>query len=165
METKKNNVVISFTKVNLPYGWLGNMSPYKIKYDGKEWLTVEALFQALRYSDVEIQEIIRKEKSPMAAKMKSKSFKDKRIVIDMGDKDVENMKMCVRLKIEQNEEIKRKLLITKEFEIIVDIGSRGGVNHFFWGAKKINGEWVGNNMMGKIWMELREELRNKISTI
>jgi len=158
MENKKNKVVISFTKVNLPYGWLGNMSPFKIKYDGKEWLTVEALFQALRYSDFEIQEIIRKEKSPMGAKMKAKFYRNKLVVEPMSNKDIENMKMCINLKVEQNPIIKEKLLKTKEFELIEDIGLRNGERHLFWGAKKINGVWVGNNMLGLLWMELRNEL-------
>jgi ribA/ribD-fused uncharacterized protein len=161
MEKKENKVVISFTKVDLPYGWLGNMSPFKIKYNGKEWLTVEALFQALRFDDEEIKEKIRIQKSPMAAKFiaKAKENQEKIVVKRMSEKDVENMKMCVRLKLNQNPIIKEKLIKTKEFEIIEDIGTRNKEGDFFWGAKKVNGEWVGNNMMGKIWMELREELK------
>jgi hypothetical protein len=34
----ENKIAISFTKVPLPYGWLGNMSPFKIKYNGAQWL-------------------------------------------------------------------------------------------------------------------------------
>jgi len=166
MEKKENKVVISFSKVDMPYGWLGNMSPFKVKYDDKEWLTVEALFQALRYNDFEIREIIRAQKSPMGAKMKAKTFKERMSVIPMSEDDIKNMKMCVRLKIEQNPVLKSKLLLTKEFEIIEDIGNRNGERHLFWGAKKVNGEWFGNNRMGKIWMELRKELQDKnIQTI
>lgn len=57
--------VIGFTKVKLPYGWLGNMSPYPIEFGGKIYKTSEALFQALRFNDEEIQEIIISEKSPI----------------------------------------------------------------------------------------------------
>ena len=158
----EKKVVISFTKVALPYGWLGNMSPYKVRHNGKVWLTVEALFQSLRFEDDVICEDIRSQKSPMGAKMKAKKFKDKMIVVPMSEKDIENMKMCVKLKIEQNPVIKTKLLITKEFEIIEDIGTRNGERHYFWGAKKENGNWIGTNMMGKIWMQLREELKNEV---
>lgn len=35
---------IWFTKVDLPYGWLGNMAPYPVLHDGCRWLTTEALF-------------------------------------------------------------------------------------------------------------------------
>ena len=28
-----------------------------------------------------------------------------------------------------------------------------------WGARLVNNEWVGRNLVGKLWMELREEFR------
>lgn len=54
--------VVSFTKVSLPHGWLGNMSPYPINFGGVIWRTSEALFQSLRFKDNEIKELIRVEK-------------------------------------------------------------------------------------------------------
>ena len=39
---------ITFTEVDLPFGWLGNMVRFPVKYGGKWWKTTEALFQALR---------------------------------------------------------------------------------------------------------------------
>ncbi len=152
--------MIRFTKVSLPYGWLGNMAPYPIMYDGKKWLTSEALFQSLRFGDDEIKEIIRKEKSPMGAKMKAKGNRLSYIIEPMSEQDVENMKLCVRLKIEQHPLLKGQLLATGTMLIVEDIEKRNGARHFFWGAKLINGVWEGNNMMGKIWMEYRDSIRN-----
>jgi predicted NAD-dependent protein-ADP-ribosyltransferase YbiA (DUF1768 family) len=152
--------MIRFTKVSLPYGWLGNMAPFPIMYDGKRWLTSEALFQSLRFGDDEIKEIIRKEKSPMGAKMKAKGNKLSYIIEPMSEQDVENMKLCVRLKIEQHPLLKSQLLATGTMLIVEDIEKRKGARHFFWGAKLINGVWEGNNMMGKIWMEYRDSIRN-----
>ena len=149
---------ITFTKVKLPYGWLGNMSPFPIKYNGKEWRTSEALFQALRFKDEEIREIIRAEKSPMGAKMKAKKHKELMVVVPMSEKDVENMKMCVKLKMDQHENIRFRLKSTRKSLIIEDIGNRKGGRHLFWGAKKVDGKWIGKNMMGKIWMSFRVEL-------
>jgi predicted NAD-dependent protein-ADP-ribosyltransferase YbiA (DUF1768 family) len=63
---------ISFTKTDLPYGWLGNMFAAPITYNGQIWRTSEALFQALRFEDETIREVIRNDKSPMGAKMLSK---------------------------------------------------------------------------------------------
>ena len=152
--------MIRFTKVNLPFGWLGNMAPFPIIYNGKKWLTSEALFQALRFNDEKIIEEIRLEKSPMGAKMKAKKYKPFYVIAPMSEKDVENMKMCVRLKVSQHPILKSQLLATNNLEICEDIGSRNGERHKFWGAKLENNVWVGNNMMGKIWMELRDELKN-----
>ncbi len=154
---KKKIVVIEFTKVDLPYGWLGNMYASPIEYNGKKWLTSEALFQALRFEDEEIRELIRLEKSPMGAKMKAKGNKDRMVIEPMSERDIENMKMVVRLKFDQNEVLKSKLKVSGEHIIVENIGNRNGERHLFWGMKKVNGEWIGNNMMGKILMEIRKE--------
>lgn len=154
---KKKIVVIEFTKVDLPYGWLGNMYASPIEYNGKKWLTSEALFQALRFEDEEIRELIRLEKSPMGAKMKAKGNKDRMVIEPMSEKDLENMKMVVRLKFDQNEVLKSKLKVSGEHIIVENIGNRNGERHLFWGMKKVNGEWIGNNRMGKISMEIRKE--------
>ena len=157
----KKKVVIEFTKVDLPYGWLGNMYASPIQYDGKIWKTSEALFQALRFNDGSIREMIRNEKSPMGAKMKAKANKDKMVVVPMSEQDVENMKMVVHLKFDQNPVLRSKLKITGDHEIIENIGNRNGERHLFWGMKKVNGEWIGQNRMGRILMEIRSEILEK----
>ena len=63
-----------FRKIKEPNGWMGNMAPYPIKFDGKVWLTSESLFQSMRYDDDSVKEMIRVEKSPMGAKMKAKKI-------------------------------------------------------------------------------------------
>ena len=147
---------IWFSKVAEENGWMGNMAPYSIEYEGKEWRTSEALFQSMRFEDESIKEIIRLEKSPMAAKMKAKKFKDQMVVIPMSEKDVENMRMCVRLKLEQHPKLKEDLIATGNETIYENIGKRNGERHKFWGAKKISDtEADGLNMMGKILMDLR----------
>ncbi len=149
---------IWFKKVAEKYGWMGNMAPYPIMYNGKVWLTSEALFQGMRFDDEEIKEIIRKEKSPMGAKMKSKKYKDQMVVIPMSPQDVENMRKCVKMKFDQHPQLKKELMNTKDAYIYEDIGNRNGERHKFWGVKKISeNEGDGQNMMGRILMELRDE--------
>jgi ribA/ribD-fused uncharacterized protein len=148
---------ISFTKVDLPYGWMGNMAPFPVTYNGQLFKTSEALFQALRFDNIEIQELIRKNSSPMGAKMIAKKFKDQMIIEPMSEKDIENMELCLKLKFDQHPLLKEKLIRTKDHRIIEDIGSRNGQRHLFWGMKKENGVWNGNNMMGKLIMNLRDK--------
>ena len=151
--------VISFTKVALPFGWLGNMSPYPIVYKGQKWRTTEALFQALRFDDEEIIEAIRLEKSPMGAKMKAKKYKECMVIAPMGDDDVENMRMCVRLKCQQHPSLREELLKTDGLPIYEDVTSRPRGSGLFWGAKRLDdGTWEGRNILGKIWMEYRANL-------
>jgi ribA/ribD-fused uncharacterized protein len=146
---------IGFTKVALPYGWLGNMSPYPIQFEGKEWRTSEALFQALRFSDPDIREEIRSQKSPMGAKFVAKKHKNKMNVIPLSDHDISNMEMCIILKLKFNPELKDLLLETQDRLIYEDVSSRMRGNNLYWGASIVNGEIVGENMLGKIWMKIR----------
>jgi predicted NAD-dependent protein-ADP-ribosyltransferase YbiA (DUF1768 family) len=116
----------------------------------------------MRYDDEEIKEIIRKEKSPMGAKMKAKKYKDQMVVIPMSPQDVENMRKCVKMKFDQHPQLKKELMNTKDAFIYEDIGNRNGERHKFWGAKKISeNEGDGHNMMGRILMELRDEYLNE----
>jgi ribA/ribD-fused uncharacterized protein len=156
---------IAFTKVKLPYGWLGNMSPYTIIYENIQYKTTEALFQALRFiNNPEVQEIIRNEKSPMGAKMVAKSHKS---LVEEGlmysQKDIDNMELCLNLKLEQHPELKKILIETGVEEIIEDCSSRPHGSGLFWGSAKQNGVWVGENILGKLWMKKRLELNPELS--
>lgn len=153
-----NSNVIAFTKVSLPYGWMGNMSPYPINYSNRVWPTAEALFQALRYKNAKIQDAILQQTSPMTAKMISKSYANKRVVEPQSQQDLENMEMVLRLKLDQHPELKQELKKTKNKSIIEDSTNRQGGSGLFWGAANQNGNWTGQNMLGKLWMKLRSEL-------
>lgn len=151
---------IAFTKVALPYGWLGNMSPHMVKYDGKLWKTSEALFQGLRFWDFpEIREEIRNAKSPMAAKMIAKKYRKLLNGKVMDEDDLKRMKLVLMLKLERNPDLKRKLLATGNSVIIEDCSKRKGGSGKFWGAARTENGWEGENHLGKLWMEIREELK------
>ena len=150
---------IWFKGVNEPNGWMGNMAPYSITYNGKVWLTVEALFQAMRYNDPLIQEEIRQQKSPMSAKMKAKSHRANYIIAPMSPQDIANMEACVLLKFQQHPKLARLLMATGNHLIYEDATGRNKPNDIFWGAHRdpknpimpINGQ----NMMGEILMKVR----------
>jgi len=151
---------IAFTKVKLPDGWLCNMSPHPIVYEGVRWRTVEALFQAMRLEDVAAREAIRVADSPMSAKMISKRYVNLRVVEAMSPHDLENMRLCISLKLEQHELLRRKLWWTRDAMIVEDCSSRGGrESNLFWGALRTPGGWEGENWLGRIWMENRASLK------
>ncbi len=155
---------IAFTKVDLPYGWLGNMSPHIVKYQNQWYKTAEALFQCMRYEGFpEVQQEIRDQKSPMSAKMAAKKHKKliagKSSKEDEERKDLERMRECLLLKLSAHPDLKRRLLGTKDEVIIEDCTKRKGGSGMFWGmAKMEDGKWVGRNELGKLWMAVREEL-------
>lgn len=148
----------SFTKTKLPYGWLGNMFAAPITYNGQIWRTSEALFQALRFEDVTIREMIRNKKSPMSAKMMGKKYKTK-IVVEPMSEDINNMRLCLKIKFDQHHDLREKLLKTGDHFIFEDVSARPGARHKFWGAVLTNEGLEGQNMTGKLLMELREELK------
>ena len=157
-------------KIDEEYGWLGNMSDHPVQHEGKWWNTAEALFQALRFpmdavndEGENIRELIRGQKSPMAAKMKSKKYKDMRNITPMEDEDLKNMRMVLRLKFKWNcNPLEMDLLATGDRFIVEDCSKRTGGAGLFWGAKRLrDGTWEGTNMLGQLLMELRTEIRNR----
>lgn len=154
------NDTIKIRKVNEPYGWLGNMSPYPVVHQGVTYRTTEALFQALRFNDPLIKDEIINQKSPMGAKMKAKANKVKMVVQQFSEQDIANMRLCLKLKIEQHPELRKILLETGDKLIVEDTTKRN--RECRWGAKLRDGVWVGDNLLGKLWMELRNTL-SKIS--
>lgn len=149
---------IGFTKVALPYGWLGNMAPYPIQWSNRTWKTSEALFQAMRFEDEEIKDAICAEKSPMGAKFKAKANREKMIVTPLSDQDFENMELCIKLKLDNHPELKELLKATGDAILFEDVSSRARGNNLVWGAVLKNDELVGENRLGQIWIKLRNQI-------
>lgn len=72
---------------------------------------------------------------------------------DWDEIKVDVMRDILRAKAEQHEYVRRKLLATGDRELIKD-----SWRDDFWGWGKHKD---GQNVLGKLWMEVREELRNK----
>lgn len=163
----ENQILIR--KVVEPGGWLSNMSPHPIVYEGQKWWHAEALFQALRFApdDKEAREAVRESRSPMRAKMIAKRFKARQVVVPLSEADVENMRLCLALKLDAHGEVRRKLIESGERLLVEDCSSRGRrVNNLFWGAVRVPDAgcplgyaWEGRNMLGRLWMEERAMLQ------
>lgn len=164
---------IAFTKAKLPFGWLGNMAPYTIVYEELSWPSTEALFQALRFRpESPIREEIRTAKNGYEAKKVAKSYGVGAMYIKpCTEEDLDNMRMCIELKMDQHTHLRRLLKESGDIPIYEDVTHRNNQNSndLFWGAKKLDdGTWEGENVMGRLWMELRMELNTidlEISTI
>lgn len=149
--------MILIRKVKEPYGWLGNMAPFPVEFQEQTYKTTEALFQCLRFQNAAIIAEIREQKSPMAAKMIAKKYKDQTIVTPLSVEDVDNMRLCLWLKTQQHACVLLGLLQTGTEEIIEDCTKRPQGSGIFWGAALKDGIWTGQNMLGKIWMDIRRE--------
>ena len=146
-----------FSKTKEAFGGLSNMAAgFPICINGTRIRTSEALYQACRYPHLqEIQRQIINDKSPMTAKMKSKPFrKDSRP--DWNRVRVNIMRWCLRVKLAQNwNEFSHLLLLTLD-RPIVELSHKDS----FWGAKVLDETTlVGVNALGRLLMELREEIK------
>lgn len=148
-------------KVKDPSGWLSCMSAHPVKYEGLEFRTCEGLFQWLRFKGhPEVQEEIMEAKSPMTAKMiarKNRDLLQRGVKWDEAPEDIKLMKMCLKLKLEQYPDLLDKLLKTGDAIIIEDCTSHDRESARFWGMVYKGNNWVGENVLGKIWMDLRNE--------
>lgn len=148
---------VVFLKTNERFGGLSNMAPgFPLRVNGVRIRTSEALYQACRFPHLpDVQRKIIDEHSPMTAKMRSKPFrKDSRP--DWDAVRVKIMRWCLRVKLAQNwREFGRLLLATGDRPIVEQ--SR---KDDFWGAKVAeDGSLVGMNVLGRLLMELREQLK------
>ena len=130
-----------------------NFSSFKVEWNGYLFASVEEAYQAASFmgSDEELVEKIKKSHSADEAQRISYANRDKRRE-DWDDVKISIMEELLRLKIEQNPYVKKKLLQTEDYMIVED-----SPKDDFWGwGPNRNGQ----NNLGKLWMKLREELKN-----
>ena len=128
-----------------------NFSSFKVKWNGYLYSSVEEAYQAASFmgSDEELVEKIKKSYSADDAQRIAYANRDKQRK-DWDNIKVDIMEELLRLKLEQNPYVKKKLLQTKKNLIVED-----SPKDSFWGWGPNRN---GNNQLGKLWMKLRDEL-------
>lgn len=143
--------IINFYYVDEDFGEFSNFASYPIELDGKTWPTSEHYFQAQKFVGTEHEDALRLEVSPMkAAKMGRERRRPLRADWDSVKDDI--MRVAVGAKFAQHEEL-RKLLLSTGAATIVEHTK----NDSYWGD---GGDGAGQNMLGKILMEVRQRLNN-----
>jgi ribA/ribD-fused uncharacterized protein len=134
------------------YGWLSNFSEDGFRLAGVRWPSVEHFYQAQKYAGTEAAERIRRAETPLKAR---KAGQD-RSLHPRADWDAvkeEVMRQAIRAKFEQNRRLRDLLLATGDEELVHESSS-----DLFWGRSR---EGVGENRLGAILMEVRQELRER----
>lgn len=101
--------------------------------------------------------------------MIAKRFKARYKVRPLSDQDVENMRLCIRLKLASHPDLCERLIASGESLLVEDCSSRGRrANNLFWGAVRVavadpdcslGYAWEGRNMLGRLWMEERSRIQ------
>lgn len=130
---------------------LSNFSAFSLLWDEARFDTSEAAYQAAKFpAHPEIQLAIRIAPSAHEAFRVARQHDDRRRP-DWIDVRVDVMRLILRAKIAQHPYVLQKLLQTGERELVED-----SWRDSFWGWGE---DRAGRNMLGKLWMELREQVR------
>jgi ribA/ribD-fused uncharacterized protein len=150
------------------YRNFSNDSQHPIEVDGQQYPTVEHYFQAMKakeFNDEEIYKKIISTKTPKAVKATGKKVKN--FITEIWEsKREEIMEKGVRAKFVQHPELRKQLLETGD-----KIIGKADPRNTFWGigtgiaSEKSNSpsKWRGQNKLGKLLMEIRENLKNQSS--
>lgn len=128
-----------------------NFSSFMLEWKGKLYMTSEHVYHSEKFEDEEIKEQIRNTRSAHDAMKLAQANEDK-YRADWGDIELKVMKDILRAKVEQHPYVKKKLLQSGDKELIEDSWRDA---FWGWGPDK-----DGKNHLGKLWMEVREEIRN-----
>jgi len=142
--------IVRFRKT---YGFLSNMAACQVAYDGAIYNSVEHAYQAASTLDETSRAKIQRSQNPVWGKRMGKGVTKRN---DWTDIKVSVMLELLRQKFAQ-EKFRAKLLATND-QFIVE-GNQHGDN--FWGlCPNADGVFEGRNQLGKLLMQVREELRS-----
>lgn len=130
-----------------------NFSSFTLEWKGKLWPTSEQAYQAEKFNDEEMKEVVRTTRSAHEAfKYAEANSGKKRSNWDSIKLSV--MKEILRAKVAQHPYVKKKLLESGDKELIEDSWRD---SYWGWGPNK-----DGENHLGKLWMEVRKELKETV---
>jgi ribA/ribD-fused uncharacterized protein len=141
------------------FGGLSNMhGGYPLVWLDEVWPSSEALYQALRYpNNPTAREAIRSQTGAMAAKHCAYEYINETRP-DWSAVKVDFMENVLRLKMSQHPQSLGALIQITGEQPIVEKSRRDN----FWGAKPDGwGKLEGQNVLGLLWMLIREELRQE----
>lgn len=134
-------------------------SPYTahaLEIDGVVFSTVEHAYQCQRYTDPKIIEEIRNAHSPVLAWEISSKHKHVQIPQFKSEEyKLEIMKKLMRIKAGQHKDVRQALIDSGDLKIIKHIVTYPPGDGFWDDGE----DGTGLNHMGRMWMEIREELK------
>jgi ribA/ribD-fused uncharacterized protein len=148
------------------FRYMSNDAPYPIDMEGEKFPSVEHYYQAMKakeFDDKEVYEKVVKTKTGKAVKAVGKKVKNFAKELWDSKKD-DIMRRAVRAKFVQHPELRKQLLETGDRKI-----GKADPRNLYWGIgtsmesekSKHPSKWRGQNKLGKILMELRDEFKQQ----
>jgi ribA/ribD-fused uncharacterized protein len=141
---------ILFYAVGDAWGAFSNFSAHPIQLDGVLWPTSEHFFQAQKFEDPAHQAAVLHAPTPMKAALEGRD-RAKTLRADWETVKVDVMRRALRAKFTQHPDLGALLLSTGDAELVEHTA-----NDAFWAD---GGDGRGQNMLGRLLVELREDLR------
>ena len=133
------------------FHYLSPFSAYQVEVDDYIYPTLEHAYQSLRVKPGPEREEIKNSRSPMDAWRIGQTYKNNPDLRVPNQDKAELMEMLMRAKLKQHDDIKA---------LLIESGDRGLLKvyptDYFWAT---GADGSGENIMGKIWMKLRDELK------
>ena len=141
---------IKFYKTRDPYGFMSNYYKSRFFVFGKWWNFSEAPYQAAKTTVASEIDAIHK-----AAKANDARLLGQQVTMrpDWDEAKYQVMKEVCVAKFLQHADLRKQLMDTGDQELIED-----SPVDYYWGCGK---DGTGKNMLGKILMEIREELKGE----
>jgi N-glycosidase YbiA len=143
---------IYFYSTRETYGAFSNFSAHGFELDGKYWKTSEHYFQAMKFEGTEYVDKIREARSPKQAAELGRR-RDFPLRKDWEKVKDDVMRKAVLKKFQTHEDIRELLLSTGDAELVEKT-----TGDYYWGCGT---DGTGKNMLGKILMEVREQLKDR----
>lgn len=137
-----------------PYGPFSNLFRCAIAFEDRIFPTAEHAYQAGKALKPAVREWILQAPSPSLAAMAAHGLYTWDIVPNWASIKVDRMRAVLRAKFIQHPEL-RELLLGTANRRLVEAGTTNNAVNRFWG--EVDGK--GENTLGKLLMELRDELR------
>lgn len=134
------------------YAFLSNFYEQDLLFEGEIWPTAEHAYQACKTNDPREKAWVRSMATPGSAKRLGRKVELRE---DWETVKADCMFQVLKAKF-KNPELREQLLATEDAELIE--GNTWG-DHY-WGKVKYKNKWVGQNMLGKLLMVLRDDLRS-----
>lgn len=131
------------------YAFLSNFYPCDVTYEGLKFKSVESAFQAAKTPNIEDRKVF----VNLSARDAKKQGRSLMLRSDWEKIKEEVMYKCLQSKF-SNEDLKKALIETYPNEL-VETNTWGDI---YWGVYNK----IGDNRLGKLLMQLRDELRSNI---
>jgi len=142
-----------------PYGVFSNLYRCEVEFEGEGFATSEHAYQAGKARKPAVRKWLMEAPSPSLLAMAAHGLYYWDIVPGWSTTKFERMRAVLRAKFTQHPDIRDLLLSTGDAKLVETASVDNEVNRL-WG--EVNG--VGRNMLGRMLMELRTDLRDNAET-